>query len=118
MSIEEVVVTETAALAQAYPLIQPSGITGPCIVYQMISDPPLHMASYVRPRVQLACWASSYAAACALERQVWQKFEGRHVTVGDIHYRSQVLNRLDGNPDLDTGRYCRIVDVQFSYRYT
>lgn len=116
MSIEEVIVSETASIAPAHPLVQPSGTTGNCIVYQLISDPPLHMANYVHPRVQLACWADSYAGAVSLEEDVWTLFENRHVTVDGLHYRSMVINRLDGNPDLDTGRYCRIVDVRFFYR--
>lgn len=118
MTIEEVIKTETASIAPAHPLVQPAGTTGKCIVYQMISDPPLHLATYVQPRVQLACWADSYADAVEMEEEVWMLFEGRHVTVSGLHYRSMVANRLDGNPDLDAGRYCRIVDVRFDYRRT
>lgn len=116
MTLEEVIVSETASLAPAHPLIQPTGTSGDCIVYQLIADPPLHMANYVQPRVQLACWSDSYAESVALEGEVWALFEGRHVTVDGLHYHSQVGNRLDGNPDLDIGRYCRIVDVRFVYR--
>lgn len=116
MTIEEVIVSETVPIAPAHPLIQPTGTTGDCIVYQLVSDPPSHLNDYVEPRIQLACWSDSYGEAVALEEQVWALFEKRHVTIDGLHYRSIVLNRLDGNPNLDTGRYCRIVDVRFFYQ--
>ncbi|NLO27376.1 MAG: hypothetical protein GX113_04235 [Actinobacteria bacterium] len=116
MTIEEAIVSELASLASAHPLIQPAGFKGLCVVYQLVGDPPTHLNRYVEPRVQLACWADSYAAAVGLETQVWDLFEGRHVTVDGLHYRSMVIDRRDGQPDLDLGRFCRIVDVRFFYR--
>ena len=115
MTLEEVIVSETAAIAPAHPLVMPTNAADECIVYQLISAPELHMATYVLPRVQLACWARSYGAAVALAAEVRNLFYERHVTVSGLHYRSEVIQRLDGNPDLDSGRYCRIVDVRFVY---
>lgn len=116
MTIEEVIVTECSALAPTYALVEPPAVTGECIVYQLVSEVPVHMVDYVEPRVQLACRASSYGAAVQLANRVWQTFEGRHVTVGGVHYRSMVVNVLDGEPELDAGRYSRFVDVMFTVR--
>jgi hypothetical protein len=66
--------------------------------------------------VQLACWADTYGAAVALGNAVWNLFEGRHVTVSGLHYRCFAVDTRDGNPDLDVGRFCRIVDVRFMHR--
>ena len=115
--LEKAIVAELVAVAPTYPLVQPLSSRGRCIVYQLVSDMPLHMGGYVEPRMQLACWADSYADAVALEHDVWSLFEGRHVTAEDLHYRSMVISRSDGSPNLDVGRYCRIVDVRFFYRY-
>lgn len=116
MTIEEVIQSETADIAPAYPLVIPVGAPDELIVYQVISAPELQIAKYVVPRVQLACWAKSYGAAVTLANEVRDLFYGRNVVIEGIHYRSMVINCLDGNPDLSAGRYCRIVDVRFHYR--
>ncbi len=116
MTLEEVIVTETAALAVSYPLVMPADATLPCIVYQVISGPELQVATYVQPRVQFACWATTYGAAVTLGRAVRSRFYNRHVTIDGLHYRSLVINSLDGNPDLDAGLFVRLVDVRFEYR--
>ncbi len=116
MTLEEVIVAETAAIAPAHALVMPTGAAARCIVYQVLSAPELRLSEYVQPRVQLACWAPTYAEAVAMAQQVRNLFYERHVTTSGVHYRSWVAGMFDGNPDLDIGRYCRIVDVRFDYR--
>lgn len=116
MTLEEVICAETAAIAPAYPLILPADALDDAIVYQLIDEPELQAIGYVTPRVQLACWSKTYGAAVALANQVRSLFWGRHMTVSGLHYRSMVIDIADGNPDLDAGRYVRLVDVRFDYR--
>ncbi len=116
MTLEEVIVTETATIATAYPLVRPVDAPDECIVYQIIDAPELQVATYVQPRVQFACWATTYGAAVTLGRAVRSRFYNRHVTIDGLHYRSLVINSLDGNPDLDAGLFVRLVDVRFEYR--
>jgi hypothetical protein len=116
VTLEEVVKAELASIAPAYPTIMPSGAADTCIVYQLISAPELEVAEYVRPRVQLACYAKGYGAAVALGNQARALFHNRHVTTSGVHYRAWVENAYDGPPENDAGRYVRIVDVRFDYR--
>jgi hypothetical protein len=116
MTLEEVIVTETAAIASAFPLVAPVDAPAKCIVYQLIGALESQMDGYVGQRVQLGCWARSYGDAVALANTVRSRFWGRHVTVGGVHYRSMVLGMRDGNPDLEAGRFSRLVDVRFDYR--
>lgn len=116
MTLEEVIVSELAGTAPAHALVIPPDGVLPCVVYQLISGPESQMNSYTSPWVQLACWATRYGAAVALANQVRSLFYHRHVTVGGLHYRSVVENTVDGNSDLEAGRYSRIVDVRFDYR--
>ena len=124
MTIEEVIhyeVTNDATIAalvigRCYPLRMPQNATLPNVVYQLVSETPLHVSSYVDPRFQLACWAETYAGAVALATAVRTLFEGRHVTAGGVHYRALVVNELDSAPDELTGYYRRLVDVKFVYR--
>lgn len=58
--------------ARVYPLERPQNSKGPAITYQVISDPRsdhLKGPDGARPtRVQLDCWADTYAVAKALVR--------------------------------------------------
>ena len=115
MTIEEIIVSETASIAPAYPLIMPAGAAADCIVYQMISGSQ-DFGDHTQPRVQLACWSRTYGGAVALGDSVRQALHMRHATVGGIHYTSMVVNEMDGNPDTDAGRYARLIDVKFFYQ--
>lgn len=116
MTLEEVIVSETAAIATAYPLVVPVDAPDECIVYQLIGAPESQMNGYVGQRVQLGCWATSYGDAVALANAVRSRFWGRHATVSDVHYRSMVITMRDGIPDLEAGRFSRLIDVRFDYR--
>ena len=113
MTLEEVIRSELASIAPAHPLVMPPDAVLPCVVYQLVSAPESQMSKKVRSRLQLMCWATSYASAVALAGQVRDLFYQRHTTVSGLHYRSQIDNTYDGQPDLDTGRYGRGVDVLF-----
>ncbi len=115
MTLEEVITTQTAGIAPAYPLIMPAEAAADCIVYQMISGPQ-DFGDHTSPRFQLACWSRTYGGAVALGDSVRQAMHMRHATVDGIHYTSMVINEMDGNPDIDAGRYARIVDVKFFYQ--
>ena len=116
MTLEEVIKTDTAAIAPAYPLVIPSGAPDACIVYQLVSGVEFGASEYVLPRVMLKCYAKSYGAAVALANQVRALYYDRHVTVSGVHYRARVLNVYDLPPETDTGIYGRGVDVRFAYR--
>lgn len=116
MTLEEVIKADTASIAPAYPLIVPNGAADECIVYQLVSAPELEVAEYVRPRVQLGCYAKSYGAAVVLANEVRALYYNRHVTVSGVHYRAYVDNVYDLPPETDTGLYGRGVDVRFDYR--
>jgi hypothetical protein len=96
--------------------LAPQGSVAPYTVYQVISAPELEVAEYVRPRLQVACWAATYGGAVALANAVRACFYNQHLSVLGVHFRSWIANVMDGEPDLETGRFCRIVDVRFDYR--
>lgn len=124
MTIEEVIhyeVTNDATIAalvvgRCYPLRMPQNPTLPNVVYQLVSESPLQVCSYVDPRFQLSCWAETYKGAVTLATAVRTLFEGRHVTAGGVHYRSVVVNEMDTDPDELTGYYRRLVDVKLLHR--
>ncbi len=116
MTIEEVIVTQLAAVATTYPLVMPPNAALPCVVYQRVSGAQLHVSDYTTPRYQLACWATTYAAAVALGASVRSTFADQHLTVSGLHFHSMVINDMDGDPDVDTGLFRRIVDVRFLLR--
>jgi len=94
----------------------PQGAEPPYVVYQMISCPDLHLANYLSPRLQFACWESSYAKAVVLAKAVRACFDSRHLTVLGVHFHSWADNVMDGDfvPELE--RFSRIVDVRLYYR--
>ena len=104
-----------AITSKHYPLVSPQKETPPYTVYQVISAPELGIAEYVLPRIQVACWDASYSGAVALANIVRAAFYGQHLTVLDVHFRSWIANCMDGEPDLESGRFCRIVDVRLIY---
>jgi hypothetical protein len=123
-TIEEVIVNRLGADAtvdalidgRVHALVMPQNATLPCIVYQLVSGPDLEIAEYVRPRIQLSCWASTYPQAVALANAARACFYNQHLTVLGVHFRSWTENTMDDDPDLEAGRYRRIVDVRLDYQ--
>lgn len=69
MTIESVVAGKLAAVGAVYPVTMPPGATLPGMCYQFISEVPMRHhggADMVRRRLQVACWARTYAAAVTL----------------------------------------------------
>jgi hypothetical protein len=69
MTIESVIATKLAAVGAVYPLTMPPGATLPGMCYQFISEIPYRHhggEDMVRRRLQVACWANTYAAAVTL----------------------------------------------------
>ena len=69
MTIESVIVGKLQSVGAVYPLSLPTGATLPAMVYQFISEIPIgHQGGedMVPPRLQVACWAKTYAAAVTL----------------------------------------------------
>lgn len=105
-----------AITSKHHPLVAPQNEVPPFTVYQVISAPELRNLGYVIPRLQIACWALTYAGAVALANVVRACFYNQHLTVAGVHFCSDIINTMDGEPDLEAGHYCRIVDVRFYYR--
>jgi len=73
MIIEDVIHGKLAAIGAVYPLSMPPGATLPGMCYQFISEVPMRHhggADMVRRRLQIACWAKTYAAAVTLADSV------------------------------------------------
>jgi hypothetical protein len=69
MTIESVISAKLASIGAAYPLTMPTGATLPGMAYQFISE--INMRHHggedmVRRRLQVSCWAKSYAGAVTL----------------------------------------------------
>jgi hypothetical protein len=122
-TIEEAVVSRlkaTAAVAaittKHYPLVAAQGASVPYTVYQVISSPELRICEFVRVRIQVSCWAATYGSSVALANAVRACFYNQHLTILGVHFRCWVDNVFDGEPDIQSGEHCRIVDVRFDYR--
>jgi len=73
MTIDSVIYDKLATVGAAYPLVAPVGATMPCMVYQFISEQPGRHhggTDITRRRLQVACWAKTYAAAVTLADSV------------------------------------------------
>ena len=73
MTIDSVIYGKLATVGAAYPLSMPPGATLPGMAYQFISEIPMRHhggADMVRRRLQVACWAKTWAAAVTLADSV------------------------------------------------
>ena len=66
--------------SRVYPLVLPQNAALPAIAYQRISGPREHSHSgpsgLAHPRIQLACWAATYAEAKAVAAALRQGIDG------------------------------------------
>jgi hypothetical protein len=79
MTIENDVDTVLSGLGTVYPLSMPDqNASLPCTVYQFISAAPFRSHSskiLSRRRLQISCWATTYAAAITLSESVKAAFD-------------------------------------------
>lgn len=69
MTIESVIYGKLAAVGAVYPLTMPTGATLPGMCYQFISEINFRHhggQDMVKRRLQVSCWANTYAAAVTL----------------------------------------------------
>jgi hypothetical protein len=108
------VVDLLAAIAPTYPMVLPEHPTYPCIVYQQITHPRALAhdgpAGLDWPRVQLTCYASSYAGARELADEV-RDLDG---TTGTDFRLLSVENETDGYSD-SAQVFALIVDIRIWY---
>lgn len=108
MTIESVIYNKLSAVGATYPLTMPPGATLPGMCYQFISEIPMRHhggADMVRRRLQVSCWANTYAAA---------------VTLGDLVRAALDLNQsnielitaenISDFKDAEAEKYRRIVE--------
>lgn len=95
MTIQDTVYTKLAAVGTTYPLAMPAqNASLPATVYQFITARPrrYHAGnSHVVHRLQVSCWAASYAAAVALANSVIAAF--------DLNTADFELSTLEGSRD-------------------
>ena len=80
MTIEYVIKTKLEAIGAVYPMSMPTGATLPGMAYQFIGagQPSRHHGGTTkfRRRLQVSCWANTYAAATTLADQVRAALDG------------------------------------------
>ena len=79
MTIQDTVYAKLAAIGTSYTLTMTTqNAAKPCTVYQFITARPLRYHagnSHIRHRVQVSCWAETYAAAVTLANSVIAAFD-------------------------------------------
>mgnify|MGYP006935496042 CR=1 FL=1 len=109
MIIEDVIRAKLAAVGTAYPLQAPStGATFPCMVYQFISEIPMRHhggADMVRRRLQVSCWANTYAGAVTLGDQVRAALDLNQSNIELI-----TAENISDFKDPEANKYRRIVE--------
>jgi hypothetical protein len=97
---------------RVFPLTLPQGATLPAIVYQRVS--PRSTSTHdgaggvVSPRFQFKCWASTYAAACALRVALKALLVGNaHGTISSVH---EAGTEMDDRDEV-TGGWVALVDL-------
>lgn len=100
------------------PLSQKS--TLPAITYQLISveDALLHDGpmGLPQPRIQLDCWASSYAGVKALAAAVKVAIHGYKGTMGTVQVEQASVVNLVDSYEPNTGKWRVIVDTVIQYK--
>ena len=108
MTIESTIYSKLAAIGAAYPLSMPTGATLPGMVYQFISEIPMRHhggADMVRRRLQVSCWANSYAAAVTLGDQVKAALDLNQSNIELI-----TAENISDFKDAEANKYRRIVE--------
>ncbi len=91
---------------RVYPVIAPQKAALPRITYQIISSPGLHaMGSdpgLKSPRIQVDCWADTYAGADALAVQVLDALQDYSGTIASVTIQRSFLENETDFADPDT----------------
>ncbi len=69
MTIESVIYSKLASIGATYPVTMPTNATLPGMTYQFISETNMRHhggEDMVKRRLQVSCWANTYAAAVTL----------------------------------------------------
>lgn len=93
----------------------PQGATMPCLTYQRIDSPRIHShdtsgsGGTARPRFQLDCWATTYAASKSISdalRSALNGYKGTMGTVNPVTVQSALIQdeRFDDYPDAGLNR--------------
>lgn len=109
MTIEDVIRAKLAAVGTFYPLSMPSqGGTLPGGCYQFISEIPMRHhggADMVRRRLQVSCWANTYAGAVTLGDQVRAALDLNQSNIELI-----TAENISDFKDPEANKYRRIVE--------
>lgn len=108
MTIESVIASKLAAVGAVYPLTMPTGATLPGMAYQFISQMPLRHhsgAGMVRRRLQVSCWANTYAAAVTLGDSVIAALDLNQSNIELI-----TAENISDFKDAEAEKYRRIVE--------
>ena len=129
MDIERVVFSRAtthaglAALiaARCYPGILPQNPTLPALTYQLISDPMVKrvftgVTNMRYPRVQVDCWATTYAGCTALAVQVRAAFQNYAVTSSGLALKFTIVDGDFDNYEPDSLWFRRSVDLRLWYK--
>lgn len=108
MTIEAVIAGKLASVGAAYPVTMPEGATLPGMCYQFISEIPFRAHSgeiLTRRRLQVACWAKTYAAAVTLGDSVRAALNLNQTNIELI-----TAENISDFKDPESGLYRRIVE--------
>jgi hypothetical protein len=108
MTIESVIASKLAAVGAVYPLTMPTGATLPGMCYQFISEIPMRHhggANMVRRRLQVSCWANTYAGAVTLGDQVRAALDLNQSNIELI-----TAENISDFKDPEANKYRRIVE--------
>ncbi len=108
MTIESVIASKLASVGAAYPLTMPTGATLPGMAYQFISEIPMRHhggADMVRRRLQVSCWANTYAGAVTLGDQVRAALDLNQSNIELI-----TAENISDFKDPEANKYRRIVE--------
>ena len=108
MTMESVIVSKLSAVGAVYPLSMPTGATLPGMCYQFISEIPMRHhggADMVRRRLQVSCWANTYAGAVTLGDQVRAALDLNQTNIELI-----TAENISDFKDDEANKYRRIVE--------
>lgn len=108
MTIESVIAAKLAAVGAVYPVSMPTNATLPGMCYQFISEVQMRHhggADMVRRRLQVSCWASTYAAAVTLGDSVRAALNLNQTNIELI-----TAENISDFQDAESQKYRRIVE--------
>jgi hypothetical protein len=108
MTIESVIASKLSSIGAVYPLTMPTGATLPGMCYQFISEVPMRHhggADMVRRRLQVSCWANTYAGAVTLGDQVRAALDLNQSNIELI-----TAENISDFKDAEANKYRRIVE--------